>query len=180
MRPNLPPALRIERLRAPAALLLAFLQRTPAVRTAIEAGGYVLDSQAGSLIKAAAASLAALGAIDSVAGATTYTLNTGSPGHPSPYTVTQGSQIAAVAFALSSVPATAAPPGSWTISGPIPPGLVFGSMSQPVTSPGTFVGSNPTLTGTPTTPGDYTMILTAWESSDGTSEGPNTSSTPFS
>src|SRR5580658_8245278 len=127
MRPNLPPALRIERLRAPAALLLAFLQRTPAVRTAIEAGGYVLDSQAGSLIKAAAASLAALGAVDSVAGASTATISTGTPGRARPYTLNAGSQIAGVALVVVFSPPSGDEPESWTISGQIPPGRVFGS-----------------------------------------------------
>ena len=122
-------AARFGCLRAPAALLLVFLQRTPSFRTLADVMGGAFESQAGFLMKAAAALGVALGAVDSIAGATTYTLSTGSPGHPSPYTVTEGSQIEGVAFALDSVPEVAAPPESWTITGAIPPGLTFGGPS---------------------------------------------------
>jgi hypothetical protein len=162
-----PHSFRIESLRVPAALLLAFLQRTPAVRAVADVLGDGMESPADSLMKAAAASVAALGAVDSVAGATSYSLSTGSPGHPSPYTVTAGSQIEGVAFALDSMPEVAAPPESWTVTGNIPPGLVFGSPGDTITSAGSVNVSNPTLTGTPTTPGTYSMVLVAWEYTDG-------------
>src|SRR5580698_8158122 len=122
-RPSFLRALSLERARVPAAVLFAILQRAPAVRAVVDAVDYAMESPIGSLIKAAAASAAALGAVDSVAGATTYTLTTGSPGHPSPYTVTAGSQIEGVAFDLLSNPEVEAPPESWTITGNIPPGL---------------------------------------------------------
>ncbi len=160
-------AFRIDRLRAPAALLLAFLQRAPAVRTFLDVMGSALDSPAGVLLKAAATA-ASLGVVDSMAGATTYALSTGSPGHPSPYTVTEGSQIEGVAFALDSDPEVAAPPESWTLTGTIPPGLTFGGPGDTITSAGSVNVSNPTLTGTPTTPGTYAMVLQAWEYTDGT------------
>jgi hypothetical protein len=162
------PALRIDRIRVPAAVLLALLQRTPAVRVAAAAAEGILESPLGAVVRAAAASVAALGAIDSMAGATAYTLSTGTPGHPSPYTVTEGSQIEAVAFALTSVPPTAAPPQSWTVSGEIPPGLKFGVTGDFITSPGFINGSNPYLSGTPSAPGNYTMTLQAWEYANGT------------
>jgi hypothetical protein len=162
------PALRIDSMRAPAALLLAFLQRTPALRAVADVVGSVLESPAGSVIKAAATSAAALGAVDAMAGATSYSLSTGSPGHPSPYTVTAGSQIEGVAFALDSTPEVAAPPESWTLTGTIPPGLVFGGPGDTITSAGSVDVSNPTLTGTPTTPGTYSMVLVAWEYTGGT------------
>ncbi len=168
MRSHSAPAFRIDRLRAPAALLLAFLQRTPSARTVVDTFGSALESQAGSLIKAAAATVAALGAVDSMAGATSYSLSTGSPGHPSPYTVTEGSQIEGVAFALNSNPEVAAPPESWTLAGIVPPGLVFGGPGDILTTAGSVNVSNPTLTGTPTAPGTYTMVLQAWEYTDGT------------
>jgi hypothetical protein len=168
MRSHSAPAFRIDRLRAPAALLLAFLQRTPSARTVVDTFGSALESQAGSLIKAAAATVAALGAVDSMAGATSYSLSTGSPGHPSPYTVTEGSQIEGVAFALNSNPEVAAPPESWTLTGIVPPGLVFGGPGDILTTAGSVNVSNPTLTGTPTAPGTYTMVLQAWEYTDGT------------
>ena len=81
---------RLQGLRFPALALVALLQRSPAVRVALGFADYVLESPAGALLKSAAASVAALGAVDSVAGASstglayTYTLTTGTPGHPSP------------------------------------------------------------------------------------------------
>jgi hypothetical protein len=176
MRSRPAPALRIDRFRAPTALLLAVLQRAPAVRTAVDCIGSIVGSQAGAVLQAAAASVAALGAIDSVAGATVYALSTGVPGHPSPYAVTEGSQIEGVAFALDSNPEVASPPESWTILGSIPPGLAFGAPGDSVTSAGSVDVTNPTLTGTPTSPGTYTMVLQAWEYTDGT----GLTSTPFS
>jgi hypothetical protein len=167
MRPLLA-APRIERLRAPAALLLVFLQRSPAVRTVVEGLGSGLGPQAACILQATAVSLVALGAVDSVAGATVYTLSTGSPGHPSPYTVTEGSQIEGVAFALDSDPETESPPESWTIGGSIPPGLEFGAPGSYLTSPGTVNVSNPTLIGTPTMPGTYSMVLQAWQTTNAT------------
>jgi hypothetical protein len=176
MHSNPWPAFRIGWLRAPAVVIAAFLQRTPAVRALAQAMDDVVGSQSGFVVKAVVASFAALGAIDSVAGATTYTLSTGSPGHPSPYTVNEGSQIEGVAFALESNPEVQSPPESWTVAGSIPPGLVFGTPGNSVTAPGTVNVTIPTLTGTPTAAGTYAMVLQAWELTDGT----GLSSTPFS
>jgi hypothetical protein len=163
MIPMRGPAFRIDRIRVPAAVLLALLQRTPAIRVAVAASECVLQSPLGAVIRAAAASVAALGAVDSMAGATAYTLTTN---HPSPYTVEEGSQVAAAIFSL--MPAPAAPPGSWTVSGEISPGLQFGAPGNSITSPGTYNGNTPALFGTPTAPGSYTMVLQAWEYANGT------------
>ena len=165
-----------ERLRLPSAVLVALLQRSPAIRVAAQVADAVFESPVGAIIRSAAASLAALGAVDSVAGATTYTLSTGSPGHPSPYTVTEGSQIAADVFQLVANPPTAAPPQSWTLTGSVPPGLEFGVNGDFITAPGFVNAANPILEGTPTTPGTYTMMLQAWESTNGTGSSPQTSS----
>jgi hypothetical protein len=159
---------RFDRIRLPAAVLLALLQRTPVLRVAAAASDCVLESPVGTILKAAAASLAALGAVDSLAGATVFSLSTGVPGHPSPYQVTEGSQIEAVAFALATMPQTQAQAGSWTVTGTIPPGLQFGSKQLFLTGPGTITGiAEPDLTGIPTTPGDYTMTLEAFQGPDG-------------
>jgi|CZKI01.1.fsa_nt_gi hypothetical protein len=156
------PDFRIDRIRVPAALLLALLQRTPAIRVAAAASECVLESPFGAVIRAAAASVAALGAVDSMAGATVYTLSTN---HASPYTVEEGSQIAAAVYTL--IPAPTAPPGSWTVSGEIPPGLQFGAPGNSITLPGIYNGNTPALFGTPTAPGSYTMVLQAWEYANG-------------
>src|SRR5476649_1098542 len=158
---------RLARVRLPAVLLAGLLQRTPVIQVIADAADFALESRVGMLLKAAA-SLAALGAVDSLAGATAYTLTTGSPGHPSPYTVTEGSQIEGVLFALSANPPTDSPPQSWTLSGKIPPGLKFGVNGDFITSAGFVNTEIPTLVGTPTSPGTYTMILQAWEFGDGT------------
>ncbi len=152
---------RFGRIRLPAALLAAILQRAPVARMAALAAGFAVESPMGAVIRAAAASLAALGAVDSVAGATTYTLTTGSPAHPSPYTVAAGSQMAAVIFQLVPSPSNA--PGSWTVSGTFPPGLMFGVPGDFITSDGTVNEPYPAFFGTPTTPGSYPMTLEAFE-----------------
>jgi len=152
----------------PAAVLVALLQRAPAVRMAA-AASEAARAPIAAVARAAVAAAAALGAIDSVAGATTYTLSTGSPGHPSPYTVAEGSQAAAVAFALISNPTVTNPAESWTVMGQIPPGLSFGNPGGPtITSPGYVNLQNPFLFGTPTEAGSYTMVLQAWEYQGGT------------
>ena len=158
----------VDRARMPAAVLVALLQRAPAVRMAA-AASEAARAPIAAVARAAVAAAAALGAIDSVAGATTYTLSTGSPGHPSPYTVAEGSQAAAVAFALISNPTVTNPAESWTVMGQIPPGLSFGSPGGPtITSPGYVNLQNPFLFGTPTEAGSYTMVLQAWEYQGGT------------
>ena len=114
-------AARTGRLRLPAAVLIAVLQRLPSLQFFARAADTVLESNAGMLLKAAVAAAASLGAVDSVAGATVFTLSTGIPGHPSPFAVTAGVAIPAVAFSFTSTPPTDSPPKSWTITGSIPP-----------------------------------------------------------
>ena len=160
---------RLRRFQFPALALFTLLQRSPAIRAVAAFGDFVLESPAGVLLKSAAASVAALGAIDSVAGASstglayTYTLSTGSPGHPSPYSVILGTQISAVAFLLESSPAQN-PPQSWAIAGTIPPGLQFGNSTASVSGTGGGVNlANPTLFGTPTQAGTFKMLLQAYQ-----------------
>jgi hypothetical protein len=164
---------RLSQLRLPTLALLTLLQRTPALRFALAVGDYVLESPAGALLKSAAASVAALGAIDSVAGASstglayTYTLLTGTPGHPSPYSVIVNAAISPVAFVLQSSPAQN-PPQSWAIAGNIPPGIQFGTATSSVSGTGGLVNlANPTLFGTPTQTGAYKMILQAYQLANG-------------
>lgn len=154
-------------MRLPVALLAGFLQRLPALQGVVHGVDSLVEAHAGLLLKAAA-SFAALGALDSVAGATVYSLATANPAHPSPYTVAEGAAISPVVFVLQSNPPTASPPESWTISGSIPPGLKFGVNGTYITAPGFINTENPTLVGTPTTAGTYTMVLQAWEFTGGT------------
>jgi Immunoglobulin domain len=170
-------AFRIDRARLPFALLLGFLQRTPAVRMAAAATEYVLESPMGAVIKAAALSVAALGAVDSFAGATMYTLTTSTP---SPDTVTENSQIIAVAFGIN--PQTSSSPGSWIVTGSFPPGLKFGDphgIGPVITSTGTCAFGTPALFGTPTTAGDYVMGLQAVENPATTMDSGNLKTNVF-
>jgi hypothetical protein len=149
----------------PTAVLLALLQRMPCVATAFD-GCYPMGSQVGSVIKAVVVSFAAMGVVDSMAGATVFALDASTP---SPATGTVGSQIVATAFQLSATPPTQNPPQSWTISGTIPPGLKFGSAQTFITAaPGSVNVTTPALFGTPTAAGSYTINLQAWEDTDGT------------
>jgi hypothetical protein len=161
---------RFARARGPVCLLLALLQRSPAVQAVADLVGSAFEAPVASLVRASVTSLAALGVVDALAGATAYSLSTGVPGHPSPYTVVEGSQIEAVAFALDAVPQTANPPESWTVSGSIPPGLELGAQGNFITAAGVVNVAMPILEGTPTTPGDYTMVLQAWEYTGGTGQ----------
>lgn len=169
---------RLRRLHAPTLALVALLQRSPALRGVAQFGEYVMESPAGSLLKSAAASAAALGAVDSVAGASstglsyTYQLSTGTPGHPSPYSVIVNTAISAVAFQLISTPAQN-PPQSWAV-GPygatsLPPGLKFGNSTVSVDATAIAAGTNgvnlanPTLFGTPTATGTYKFQIQAYQ-----------------
>jgi hypothetical protein len=146
-------------LRIPVAVLFALLQRTPALRLAILAFDTLADSPISSIVRNTAASLAALGTCDALAGATVFTLSTGTPGHPSPYAVTAGIPIDPVAFAISNTSLSASEAGSWVVGGTFPPGLEFGKANDYLTSSGVIVTGLPELVGTPTTPGDYTLTL---------------------
>ncbi len=173
---------RLRRFHVPALALVTLLQRSPVARVAVAFGDYVLESPAGALLKSAAASVAALGAIDSVAGASskglsyTYALSTGSPGHPSPYSVIVNMAIAPVGFVLISTPAQN-PPQSWAVAPfgntSIPPGLKFGNSTTSVDATSLASGingvnlANPTLFGTPTTTGDYKFLIQAYQLANG-------------
>ena len=74
---------RLHWLNLPGTLLIALLQRTPAVRVVATAADTVLASPATSVLKAAVSTLGALGAMHSMAGATAL-----SPSQPSPASAT--------------------------------------------------------------------------------------------
>jgi hypothetical protein len=93
------------------------------------------------------ATVAALGALHSRAGATTLTSNVASP-----LQATVGTPITTVAFGLQG---TQTNPSSWQINGSLPPGLNINDR----TSLGLFITPNPVLSGTPTKAGSYTLTL---------------------
>ena len=134
----------------PATLLIALLQRTPLLRVAAVAEESVIASPISGVLRSAVAA-AALGALHSMAGATTVVAST-----PSPLAATVGKAITSVAFGINGGQLTAS---SWQVQSSLPPGLSF----QGLTGPGFVNTANPILSGTPTASGSYQVVLEAWE-----------------
>lgn len=144
----------------PAALLLGLLQRTPVVRVVAAAADRLSGSPVAALIRAATVSAASLGAMHTLAGATTLVTNT-----PSPLAATAARPITAVAFGINGP--GVGQPGSWVVDGAIPPGLNFSGL----TAPGTVNIANLVLSGTPTVGGNFTVTLQGWENKDRKGKG---------
>lgn len=171
----------IARLQLPAVALIALLQRSPALRL-LSLGGENLDGPAAGLaLKSSIATLAALGAVHTLAGATSYQLVTTSS---TPIAATVNQPLTPVGFTVSNTINI----GSWKIAGTIPAGLSFSAVEGGNTVSGaggvldattagmsesdgyggtTTVGGNaqttPVLSGTPTVAGTFMMQLTAYE-----------------
>jgi hypothetical protein len=140
---------------------------------------FVAASPVGSLIKSAAAAAAALGAVDSMAGATTLatTLTPNPSGALPAFDATVGEAITPIGFTITNTLNI----GSWKVTGQIPPGLVLtttqgngGTLTAPGVLDATTQGTSgdpwspgmagnstttPLLEGTPTTAGTYTFNL---------------------
>ncbi len=154
---------RLHWLNLPGTLLIALLQRTPAVRVVATAADTVLSSPATSVLKAAVSTLGALGAMHSMAGATAL-----SPSQPSPASVTAGVPTTLV-FTVTGSPAA---PQSFTFAGSVPPGMTFRALGS--SGAGTVSGpintSTVQLSGTPTTAGTYVISIIGWRGANGTSD----------
>jgi hypothetical protein len=154
---------RLHWLNLPGTLLIALLQRTPAVRVVATAADTVLASPATSVLKAAVSTLGALGAMHSMAGATAL-----SPSQPSPASATAGVPTTLV-FTVTGSPAA---PQSYTFAGSVPPGMTFRALGG--TGAGTVSGpintSTVQLSGTPTTAGTYVITIIGWRGANGTSD----------
>jgi hypothetical protein len=159
------------------ATLIALLQRTPVVRLAVAVDEMVSASPVGALIKSAAAAVAALGAVDSMAGATLLasTLDANPTGPLPVFNATVGKPITEVAFTITNTENI----GSWKISGQFPPGLVLHAAENSalfLTGPGNLdattaasasgwgttsanTTTTPDLEGTPTTAGTFTIMM---------------------
>jgi hypothetical protein len=170
MKSESSPSSRAERMRVPVAVLAAVLQRAPAARIAATAD-YVIQSPAAAVLKAAAASIAALGAVDSVAGASTPTT---SPA----YLVTDISLPASVAVgqpfkmdvSVAGVAVTFAK--SWDVSNTLPPGVTVQGATLAgsiwVVNDATATKGILTISGTPTQTGSYAFSVDAWENTNRT------------
>ncbi len=154
---------RLHWLNLPGTLLIALLQRTPAVRVVATAADTVLSSPATSVLKAAVSTLGALGAMHSMAGATAL-----SPSQPSPASVTAGVPTTLV-FTVTGSPAA---PQSFTFAGSVPPGMTFRALGS--SGAGTVSGpintSTVQLSGTPTTAGTYVISIIGWRGANGSSD----------
>lgn len=151
----------LRRLNLPAAALLLLLERTPVSRviSAVVDAGHL--SRLAAHIRPAAVTAASLGAVHALAGATQFIVSTqnvyGSLGTP----------ITPVAFTVTGANI---PPGSFRITGSLPPGITAPNMS----AEGVINGATGTISGTPTTTGTYTVSLLAYERANaaGDSYGP--------
>jgi Ig-like domain-containing protein len=144
------------RAQLPASLLIAFLQRAPVWRIAAGAGEGALGSPLALVLRSSALAAAGLGALDTLAGATTsVSLTANGVTNPGPLSAKVGTAIGNVTFGVTGNGASV--PDSWTIASNPPPGLNF----QGLTSAGTTKVANPVLSGTPTTAGSYFLDLFA-------------------
>lgn len=143
------------------------------------AGETALAAPAGALLKSSLAAVASLGAIDALAGATTYSVQT-TNNTPNPYTVATGTNVSpGVAFVVTSNVGTQPVIGSWVVSSPLPPGMQFGSnlptgyaltaaaTANAATTPVFINITTPVLFGVPTTPGTYAINLLAANGNNG-------------
>lgn len=144
-------------LNLPTAILIGLLQRTPVVRVAAVAEEMIISSPIGAVLKSVASAAAALGAMNTLAGATPLVP---SSGDASGIAVTSGTAVS-VAYTVNG---TQTPVQSWTVNGAIPPGTNFSGL----TSSGVVNIQTLLWAGTPTTPGTYNLNITAWEGTNGT------------
>jgi hypothetical protein len=161
------------------ATLIALLQRTPVVRLVVAVDEMVIASPVGTVLKSAAAAIAALGAVDTMAGATILasSLTANPTGNLPTFNATIGVPIAPLGFTITNTQNV----GSWKITGQIPPGLSIVAVQNTgdsLTGPGNLdattqadnsdpwgggsagnATTTPELIGTPTTAGTYVFNL---------------------
>ena len=142
---------RLHWLNLPGALLLALLQRTPALRVAASVGEIVRAAPAASVLRSALAATASLGALHTLAGATQFVQ---SP--PNPVGGTVGQPLVVV-FNIVGSPT---PPTYFTIDTALPPGLATLPAQQGNRVNLPFNSQGVVLTGTPTQAGTFVLKVT--------------------
>ncbi|MCX6954325.1 MAG: immunoglobulin domain-containing protein, partial [Verrucomicrobia bacterium] len=162
------------RLQLPVLMLLTLLQRTPVVRLLQSAGQVASASPVGNLLRSTVAAAASLGALHSLAGATTLVASV-----PAPATARVGTAITPIGFTVTDTINI----GSWRVGGSLPPGLFFEAVQggAVLSGPGVLdattggvddgygsvtggnITTTPLLKGTPTAAGSYTISLQAFE-----------------
>jgi len=164
---------RLRWFHAPAAVLMMLLQRTPVLR--LVTGGTVnnVGLQSGDVLKSVFA-LAALGAYNSVAGATTFNATVVSPTTVTPASGSANSTFTAsgaanaafsLSFNVSGAPGTSK---AWKVMGTFPAGLSV-TNGTVITGGYLFNGiTKVTVAGTPTAAVSQTLTFTAYDTVGGT------------
>ncbi|MEO7101180.1 MAG: hypothetical protein ABI162_17645 [Luteolibacter sp.] len=131
--------------------LLLLFQKTPLVQMILPEARVVGTTGVAEIVKWSVATVAGLGAFDTVAGATTMAQIAPTP-VVSPLPATTGVSMSLTAQ-VTGAPGS---PQSWQIStGSLPPGITKANS-----------GSTCTLSGIPTTAGSYSFTLKAWQNSN--------------
>ncbi|GAB5562427.1 MAG: hypothetical protein SynsKO_40740 [Synoicihabitans sp.] len=151
--------LRFRHWYVPASLLLMLLQRTPIVRAIISTESSA-RGPVSAILRSAIAGSTALGAIHTVAGATTINPAPGSDKNPAPGKV--GESFTG-GFAIIGAPSST---GSYEVKGTIPAGLAVTGISGD-----TVNASVVTITGTPTESGTFPLDIRAWHSPNKSGDG---------
>jgi hypothetical protein len=143
-------------------VLIALLQRSPALRLVGVIHERMLVAPGCAMLRSAVVSLASLGSAHALAGATQFVLS-----RPSPISDVVGAEIAPVFFTYTGTPAA---PRSFRITGELPPGLAF---LPPATAGGIVNANTPFIRGIPTSVGTYTIRVQGYNNVDGTGETNN-------
>ena len=138
-------------------MLMVLLQRTPVLSVIAATEEIIVASPVGAMLKSAVAAVAALGAVNTLVGASPLTVSAGTS---TGITVQTGTPMS-VSFSLPGSDNRAFPTAKWilgiAIGSSFPPGLNFSGL----TAPGTANVKFPQLAGTPTTAGVYNITLEA-------------------
>jgi len=138
---------RLQWLNLPGAVLLALLQRTPALRVATNVGEILHASPVGFVLRSAVAVTASLGSLHSLAGATQYVQN--------PSGVVRGTVGTPVSVAFTII-GSPLPPNFYTLDSSLPPGLG----TVPAIQGNRIPSGSPVITGTPTQAGTFNLSVT--------------------
>ena len=137
-------------LHLPGAVLVALLERTPAVRVATTAGSALSASPLGAVARSVFTGVASLGAVHALAGATQLSLS-----RPAPITGTVGTAITPLAIATTGSPT---PAESYRITN-FPPGLTVAG----VNGNGIVNTAVAVISGTPTVAGNFSAQVIVYE-----------------
>ncbi len=129
-------------------ILVALLQRTPVIKYVLQFER-ALSAPVAKMVKMTTWVATSMGLFHATAGATTYSIVPASPAD-----ATVGAEFS-LAFTITGTPEEVQ---SWQVTGDIPPGL-----SVPNISGNTLNSGVGTITGTPTTPGSYSISIKPWD-----------------